>query len=164
MAVVHSSARDIDQAEDLFQEVWTSVFEKRASFECRGAFSAWLNRIAHHVSVMGIRAQKARESVLKLVEVEGRGEDLGWTPVDALAETERGEFRARLRTALAELPKRQEQAFVLTRIEGLSVDEAAEAIGTNAGTVRSNVRHALKKLRLSLEDLSDDMSLRRSHP
>jgi RNA polymerase sigma-70 factor, ECF subfamily len=165
MSVAYSYGKDIDRAEDLVQEIWMHIFEKRSQYEGRGAFGAWVNRVAHSVCVGCYRARRARDEVRERYAAEGHNEQVGWRPVDALAQTERGEFRARLLAALATLPRRQQEAFVLTRIEGHSAEKAAELIGATGATVRSNARHAVKRLRLlMMEDSDDDMSRPRSAP
>ena len=59
----------------------------------------------------------------------------------------RVETNLRLRRALARLSARQAHAFVLTQVEGHSAREASRIMDASVSTVRSNVRHARKKLR-----------------
>ena len=62
------------------------------------------------------------------------------------------ELRQRLAMHLVELPKRQADAFVLSRIEGLKHDRIAEILGCSEGTARVHLHRALKRL---AEELSD---------
>lgn len=50
---------------------------------------------------------------------------------------------ARLNDAVAELPERQRQAFLLNRIDGLTHDEVADAMGISARMVSKHVSRAL---------------------
>ena len=62
----------------------------------------------------------------------------------------------RLRGALAELPARRRMAVVLFDVEGYSHAEIAGILGIAEGTVRSEVFHARRRLRVLLEDWKED--------
>lgn len=59
----------------------------------------------------------------------------------------------RLSAALAALPRRQREAFVLRVLEGLDVAAAASAMGCSAGAVKTHLFRAREALQRHLEDL-----------
>ena len=68
------------------------------------------------------------------------------------------ELLANVTRALDAIPDQQAKAFRLVQIEGYSAREAARIMDSKRRTVRSNLRHARKKLREQLAELKDELS------
>src|SRR4029078_2760629 len=66
------------------------------------------------------------------------------------AETARQQLRSILERAIAELPENFRTVFVLHEIEGVSVEDTAEALEIPSGTVKTRLMRARRKLQQAL--------------
>ena len=146
--------RDPQDAEDVLQETFISVFRHLRDFQGDSSFSTWLYRIATNASLMKLRGRK--EPPLSLdepVEAEDDGAlpreivDWGITPEEALLS---GEVRAQMDAAVDALPESLCAVFVLRDIEGLSVQETADVLSISVPNVKTRLHRARLMLRESL--------------
>lgn len=129
------SGRDAD-VEDLVQETLLAVHGKRASYALSLPFTAWLHAIARHKLIDFLRREGRRPSV----RIEDVPELVSDDDSDAiLAEID-------IERLLDLLPPKQAAAIRLTRIEGLSVSEAAERSGQSEPSIKVNVHRGLGRL------------------
>jgi len=142
-----------DHAEDLFQKSWIRAFEKRGSYRGDGSFEGWLSRLVNNVCIGDFRAEGVRQDILERLEEEDLGEDLSWRPPDPLEEVEEEDSRGALIRALGDLPRREREAICFKVIEGKAPQEVADIMGIEKATVRSNIRHGIKRLREILEGI-----------
>ncbi len=146
--------RDPQDAEDVLQETFISVYRNLGNFHGDSSFSTWLYRIATNASLMKIRARK--EPTLSLDEpIESEDGDnlpreiVDWaiTPEEALLN---GETRMQMDAAIATLPETLRAVFVLRDIEGLSVQETADVLSISVPNVKTRLHRARLLLRESL--------------
>jgi len=83
--------------------------------------------------------------------LQNQADQSGNEPLQKL-EAER--FGDDLEKAIAELPNRQQQAFLLRAWEGMSVNETAHAMSCSEGSVKSHYSRAINALREKLEDFN----------
>lgn len=130
-----------DQAEDVAQEVFLSF--SRSSVPA-GEARGWLSVAAAHTALNLLRSSRRRSSRESTVVASDQ------TVVSDVADTVvTGEERARVRAALARLPRKQAVALVL-RHGGLSYSEVAAALDMSPGSVGTTVRRAESALRKEL--------------
>ena len=144
------SVRERGKAEELHQDIWMRVIEARARYQPQARFTTWLYTIAHHRLVDHWRRGGLR--VVSLDDEEAGIEEPHANPghnPERQAEARQG--LARLLEAVAALPPAQCEAFLLHEEAGLSVEEIAQATGTNAEAAKSRLRYALAKLRKALD-------------
>jgi RNA polymerase sigma-70 factor (ECF subfamily) len=130
---------------DAAQDVFLGVIESADSYDpSRGEPIPWLLGIAHHV-VAQHRHERRRRSAL---DARGAGRDL--LDDDDFARLERRIDAEReadaLRPAIAQLSPRQREILDLIVSEGLSVTQAAFALGVPSVTARMRLMRARKAI------------------
>jgi RNA polymerase sigma-70 factor (ECF subfamily) len=147
--------RNQQDAEDVLQETFISVFRHLDEFQGDAAFATWLYRIATNASLMKLRGRKTPPlSLDEPVESDdGDGAmpreivDWSFTPEEALLSTE---VRAQMDAAVEALPESMRAVFVLRDIEGLSVQETADVLGISVPNVKTRLHRARLMLRENL--------------
>jgi RNA polymerase sigma-70 factor (ECF subfamily) len=139
--LIKMSNGDAHLADDLAQEAFLKAWKKLATFRGEGKFSTWLFGIAHNEWRMHVRGRK--EIAL---------EDLADPPPEA--QLGEAASASRLRMDLAEAMKTltsdERAAIVLCCQNGLSHEEAAQALECPLGTVKTNILRGKEKLRRQL--------------
>jgi RNA polymerase sigma-70 factor (ECF subfamily) len=141
-----------EEAEEAVQEILLRVFRALPRFRLDRRFHPWLYTIALNYLRTGARRQRRRRG-LRLVRL---GEELEAVPdpgerPGAALEREDGERLAQ--EALAGLPALYREVFLLREVEGLSVHDAAEALGVPEGTVKVRLHRARQELAKRLAGL-----------
>ena len=139
-------------ANDLMQEVWFAVVRGAANYQPTAKFTTWLFTIAHNRAVDMIRANRRLQSL----DTGGDADPEASSPLERLAIEAKLEPLARVQSqdeaaallnAIAQLPAEQRAAFLLQAEGDLTVEEIADATGSNFETVKSRLRYARAKLR-----------------
>ena len=138
-----------EDAADMSQEAFIKAYNSLTSFRGDSKFSVWLYRIVSNVCLDYLRSRGRRQTVSLSTENDD-GEDV---EIDIADETQSPErlldrrlTRDAVRRGLAALPPEHRQLLLLREIQGLSYDEIADALGIEAGTVKSRIFRARKKL------------------
>jgi RNA polymerase sigma-70 factor (ECF subfamily) len=128
-----------DEIEDLVQETLLVLHLQRGTYDPAFPVSAWMYAIAHHKLVDLWRRRKRVDALHEPFD-DMADESM---PVVAFSS---GEAHRDLHKLLQHLPESQRSAIVLTKVEGLSVAEAAQRTGASAAAIKVQVHRGLKRL------------------
>ena len=150
-----SILRSRPDAEEAVQAAYLAAFSNIGTFEARSSLSTWLTRIVVNEALGRLRSQRRRRESL-----ESEGVALLDTYRERLAQASaepapdaavaREQLRQLIERAVADLADGFRSVFVLREIEGLSVEETAEALGIPAATVKTRLHRARAKLQEAL--------------
>lgn len=161
LRIAQMALRDRDDALDVVQDAMLHLarsYGDRPSGEWRPLF--------YRILYNGIRDKQRRRSVRSRIfgllpgsraDESGPRED----PLERVADGAPGpdrqlmadEAMQRLESALAVLPARQQEAFVLRCLEGMDVAATATAMGCSEGSVKTHYFRALQSLRTALGEV-----------
>lgn len=127
-----------DEVEDLVQETLLALHLQRGTYDPSLPVSAWAVAIARHKLIDAWRRRGRRDALHDAFE------DVD----EALlaSEPDDGGAKRDLGVLLSDLPEAQRQAIVLTKLEGLSVAEAAASTGASESAIKVQVHRGLKRL------------------
>jgi RNA polymerase sigma-70 factor (ECF subfamily) len=142
-----SIVRDNDTAEELTQQVFYKLWEKRNSILISESVRAYLYRSVYHESMNYLKHQKVRNTHSEYAMHQESYENT------TLRNLEAKELENRLSSALNQLPEMCRTVFQLCRFEELKYREIAEKLNIPVKTVENQMGKALRLLRLNLADL-----------
>jgi RNA polymerase sigma-70 factor, ECF subfamily len=143
--VAYSVLRQKQDAEDVAQEAWVRAHREFTRLRDRSRFRSWLVRTTWRLALDFRRGERRRAAREQVATSPGRP---GATSVeDLFIASEREE---RLWQAIDDLPEKLRMVIVLAAIESHGVQEVADLLGLPAGTVKSRLFAARKKLKESL--------------
>ena len=121
-----------EDAEEVLQDVFTTLYRKLAGFEGKSAFSSWLYRIVVNASFMKLRKKRqtptahledlpvmVQHAVLEREDIMPERTDLA---------TLSREVGGTLQVAIAKLPEEYRAVFMLRDVDGLSNQEVGEIL------------------------------------
>jgi RNA polymerase sigma-70 factor (ECF subfamily) len=135
---------DRHRGEELFQEVFLSVWIKRRQYQYPRPFKPWLYAIALNKCRAWFRRRLSPPLPLDVEDAATADA----SPADAAIATETAVL---VNHAVTQLPHQQRAVVVLRIWEGLSYAQIAEVIGCSEPTARSHMHHGLAALRKHLE-------------
>ena len=143
-----SLSGDVDRADDLVQETLLRAMANIDSFEPGTNMSAWLFTILRNLFRSEYRKRRR-----EVEDADGRHVDSLKSAPQQHSRLEFEEFRR----ALAKLLPHQREALILVGASGFSYEEAAAVCDCAAGTIKSRVHRARKRLAELLSIDSADM-------
>ena len=126
-----------DDALDVLQETFSYVFRKFPGFKLTASMTTFLYPVVKNLS---IAAKRKRTRMTSTDATDGPD------PAAPLAHEPDG-GRGELASVMAALPDGQREALLMRFVDGMSLQEIAEALRIPEGTVKSRIHNALTTLR-----------------
>ena len=147
--------QNAEDAEDIAQEVFISVFESISSFKEKSKLSTWIYRITVSKCLDHLRKKKRKKRFAFVQSLYGKNEELIIDPPDFFhpgINTENKENAAVLFKAIGKLPENQKTAFVLNKMENLSYREISEVMDSTESAIDALLQRAKKNLKTILKE------------
>lgn len=135
---------NLDAGKDVAQEVFVLIWEQRVRWRPTGSVRAYLYGLARNIALNQRRSIRARGRASERVRAQFEERQRIPSPLELV---EQGEERDAIEHAIAMLPKRRREVFLLIRVHGASYREAAEILGVSPQTIANQMSRALAELR-----------------
>ena len=138
---------DRQLAEEILQETFTRAHQHRAGLRPDVSPLPWLHRVALNLCYDALGRRRPSVTPLDVTAHEVLRD-----PAAGPSETaEREELGRIVREGVAALPPKYASVLVLYYLQRMSLQEVADTLDIQLGTVKSRVHHALRQLRAVLE-------------
>jgi len=136
-------------AEELVQDVFMKIWEKRSELKENLSFKSYLFTIAFNI----IRKHFVKKALTNRYFEQQVIED---TDLSTIQNIDFQSTKKAIDHLVEQLPARRKEVFIKSRFEGLTVKEIAEELGTSPKTVENQLGEALKFIRehLGKDDLA----------
>lgn len=141
---VYRIVSDKNTAEDLSQDVFVRLWEKRHKITINGSIGAYIRRMAINEGLGYLRKHKK----YGIEEIQDQHSPLISSGEDVYMN---GELEQQIQQAIATLPPRCKAVFILSRFEQLSYKEISQKLGISPKTVENQISKALKIMRTALK-------------
>jgi len=144
---VHAFRRlnDEDEANDLIQEMFASLWDKRETFAINGNLSAYLYASVRNRVLNIIEHKKVSDKYMESLA--------GYTDLDyqfADHKIRENQLRNQIEKEINALPAQMRRVFIMSRTENLSYKEIAKSMDMTEQAIKSNIKRTLRQLRLKL--------------
>jgi RNA polymerase sigma-70 factor (ECF subfamily) len=150
-----------EEAEDLAQEAFLRLHRSLPDFRGDSRISTWLYRTTTRLAIDHLRRERIKRKLFFF-----RQNNDAPDPVELASDTRNDpgrellaqEAMKSLRRSLGKLSPRQQVIFTLRHYEGLTLQEIAEHLGLEIGTVKAHLHRAVTQLRRDLADYREEPS------
>lgn len=145
-----------EDAEEVLQDVFVTVFNKISSFEGKSSFSSWLYRITVNTCFMKLRKRKQDRST-PMEDLPANWQQAHASQSNSQLETEvitmRHEIGEVLEKAIQKLPDEYRPVFVLRDVDGLTSREVGKILNLTIPAVKSRLHRSRMMLRRRLRSI-----------
>jgi RNA polymerase sigma-70 factor (ECF subfamily) len=147
--------RNQEDAEEVLQDVFSTIYSKLDGFRGQSQFSSWMYRIIVNAAFMKLRKRKQSHTIsLEDLAPQVRQSCLEQdNPVLHRSDTitQNNELRKTLDAAIGRLPSQYRAVFILRDVDGLSNQEVSEILGLSIPAVKSRLHRSRLMLRRRLQ-------------
>lgn len=147
--------QDEEKANDFTQELFMKIIEKPQLFNTQKRFSTWFYTLANNLCKNEYRKQTNRQKAYNGHQLINN-EQITETQI----EIDKTNFEKDLQQALNQLPTAHRACFILRYREALSVNEISKILACPAGTIKSRLFYATKKVSEQMTNWNSDTTNR----
>ena len=141
-----------DDAQEVVQDTFLSAYRARDRFRGEAQVTTWLYRIATNAALMRLRKNSHKKEIAQdPLEVYQKIDRADWADAPDKAALN-NELSVEIQKGIEELPEDLKIAVVLRDVEGLTNEEAAEALEISVSALKARLHRGRVLLRNILAD------------
>jgi RNA polymerase sigma-70 factor (ECF subfamily) len=150
---ITSLVRNKHESEDLTEELFLYIWEKRESINIKKSFKTYLLSCAHNRTINYFNSKKT-QATQKQIPIDEVTEQFSKIEIQNIADSHIlvRELRKQIHDAIEDLPLKCRKIFKLSRIYNYKYSQIAEKLGVSVSMVEKQISLALKKLKEELKD------------
>jgi len=145
----YSLLKSKEEAENLLQEVFLSLWEHRFNVENNASVKSFLFTVTYNSAISFLRKKAKDNEFFKYLKSLQEPSDV---PVDVALNYR--ELETRLEEIINGLPQRQKEIYLMHKVEGLKYAEIAERLSLSVNTIENHMARALRTIRDKLGSYS----------
>jgi RNA polymerase sigma-70 factor (ECF subfamily) len=150
---IYRMVNSVEEAEDLTQEAFVTVYQKLGSLKDDARFEPWLFRIARNLVYQRYRSRAPAGVSVDTLDEDGQ-------PFTQLADTRKNpdeafqasELETVVKHVIADLPEKYREVFVLSALQHMSYQAIADAVGRSLPSVKTDIHRARLEVRKRVKD------------
>ncbi len=150
---IYRMVNSLEEAEDLTQETFVTVYQKLGSLKDNSKFEPWLFRIARNFVYQRYRSRSPVSVSVDALDEDGQPlaqlMDERKTPEESF---QAGELEHVVEDVIDELPEKYREVFVLSAIQKLSYQQIAEIVGRSLPSVKTDIHRARLEVRKRVKE------------
>ena len=154
---IYRMVASIEEAEDLTQETFVTVYQKVSSLKDDAKFEPWLFRIARNFAYQRYRRRTPVTVSVDAQDDEGRNAtvlvDQRKDPHEIF---QAGELQRVVQSVISSLPEKYREVFILSAIHHLSYQEIADIVGRSLPSVKTDIHRARLQVRKQVKEYMKD--------
>jgi len=136
-----------EDALDLTQEVFMSIFKSLDNFKEEFSLLPWIKRITVNKCLNFIRDRKEASSLNQTIEGGAELQDLIHSPDNTESNTLYRDTKQALEDAIRNLPQEERMAIILRHMKGMKYEEIARIMDVPLGTVKTYLHRGRKTIK-----------------
>lgn len=149
---VYMRMKSVPVSEEIVQEVFTTIWERRKTLVIQKNFSAYIYTSVRYMTLDYIKSHTITDQYIKEVVQRSNNEYSSTSTTEASIYYE--ELQEAVDKATSLLPKKSKEVFILSRIKHYTNKEIAQELNVSHETVKYHIAYALKFMRSYLGEFN----------
>jgi RNA polymerase sigma-70 factor (ECF subfamily) len=142
----------IEDAEEIVQDVFLNVWEKKSNFDKIGNINSYLYTMTKNACLDQIRHEKVKNSFSKNYYEEKMANRYRFIKDEAASSILESELEERILQGIELLPEKCKNVFIKSRVEGMKHSEIAKVLHISKRTVDNHISNALGHMKFHLKE------------